>query len=540
MTLAVERIAMRWRIPRHLAAKCSSAKGTSRAQLASALSRKLSPVWAVRPEVVRIHRLKIRCKISAAQIGGDAAAEIVAEAIARELARALTRPADASAVEIVRAESRPEWLARFIADRLAGTATGRWEYAEFETLCDLRTGQAILSVLLREPAEALAVLQALLRRDALERVLSLLDELALEQLFVALAGTSPDAGRTLAIADLAKVGRLLAHSRFRPSAGFASRRHALQLFLGSSDQLEQQSGWSPRRVLHALIALEMILEGGWPPAARDDIARWAARLSLRSRSHHPAVMGMIEAVGALQSSDRAGGGQNDPDLVRLAVTLAELATNVQPRLTAFAPTRWIASDYAGLLLLTGTVVRLGWLNTFMSLPLAESYGPRLANYLLAGVVLAVLNEGRECPDRLDPAAAVFSGWVDTPDLVGFRGFLVKEPVESRLVVLAAIEASRKRCADAAREWATTFDFCAELALRSFASRIRGFRQAPRSFVVRQLLALPGRIIVEEQRLRVVLEPHAYLVALRLAGADEPLAAVSWLGGRRLEFDLQGL
>ena len=46
--------------------------------------------------------------------------------------------------------------------------------------------------------------------------------------------------------------------------------------------------------------------------------------------------------------------------------------------------------------------------------------------------------------------------------------------------------------------------------------------------------------MSERVVSVVLAPSPYHVSLHISGMDDPLPSVSWMGGRRLEFHLQGL
>ena len=71
-------------------------------------------------------------------------------------------------------------------------------------------------------------------------------------------------------------------------------------------------------------------------------------------------------------------------------------------------------------------------------------------------------------------------------------------------------------------------------------RVRGFRQAPREAIVRQFIAVPGRLRITRDGLVAVIEPLPSSVALNISGAAEALDAVPWLDGRRLEIVLEGL
>ena len=58
-------------------------------------------------------------------------------------------------------------------------------------------------------------------------------------------------------------------------------------------------------------------------------------------------------------------------------------------------------------------------------------------------------------------------------------------------------------------------------------------------MVKNFVALPGRIRIEETRLVVVFTSSPLHVVLHLSGLDDPVEAVGWLGGRRIAFQTEG-
>jgi hypothetical protein len=137
-------------------------------------------------------------------------------------------------------------------------------------------------------------------------------------------------------------------------------------------------------------------------------------------------------------------------------------------------------------------------------------------FTLAGLALSAL--GRFDPEvkELDPAVALFAGFTGDPDMERMR--------------TAFRESGR----------AEELDRMAAAAVLEFGSRIRGFRKAPRQAVVRQFLARPGRIRVDEERVFVILAPNPFHIALHISGMDGPVERVPWLAGRRVDFHLEGL
>ncbi len=58
--------------------------------------------------------------------------------------------------------------------------------------------------------------------------------------------------------------------------------------------------------------------------------------------------------------------------------------------------------------------------------------------------------------------------------------------------------------------------------------------------MKNFLALPGRIRIEEKRLVVVFTSSPLHVVLHLSGLDDPVEPVGWLGARRIEFQTDSL
>jgi hypothetical protein len=201
--------------------------------------------------------------------------------------------------------------------------------------------------------------------------------------------------------------------------------------------------------------------------------------------------------------------------------------------------RSIQTEYAGFFLLISLVERLGWADRLGRLTFGATDGPRLLTYTLAGLASAILGRFDETLAYLDPGAALFSGWIEAADLGGLRRFLASGSDQTRrdlLLELVRDEFTEEDTLD----WAACFNSLANHLIREFAGRIRGFGRSSRQFVVRNFLALPGRIRVEEKRLLVVFTSSPLHVVLHMSRLDDPVEEVAWLGGRRIEFEVSGL
>jgi hypothetical protein len=491
----------------------------------------------------------VRLRLASDQLDSEPLARTWAAAFVQALRLALAQPTGASAVEVVRAESRAAWLAMVISDLLVGTAAQHWEYEEFQAYFGLRTAEAVLTLLSQEPSEAVPTLAELEAHGRLDRLLAVCDDLALEQLFEVIAhGHGGATESRLSVQDVLTVGQLaLSHAASLGRAGLASREQALRLFLAliHAPGWQRSPRWSPRRVWHALTALEVLAELTRP----DESTEWGPAFAMLSpverlgRSLPAVVLGVLEEVRTLvQPHAHLHRSVSTPPLLTEVAEVLRGLRSLVPSATrdVGAGARWISSDCAGLFLLVGLLARWGWPRSLLQSTLGALHGPRAITYGLAGLGLALLARASEVPSQLDPGLALFAGWLEAPDLAGLRRFFAAGSAAERRELLSTLIGEVASHAGPSETWPATFKSLADYVLREFAGRVRGFRRASPAFIVKHFLALPGRIRVEEGRLCVCLDTSPFHVALHLSGMDEAVEAVSWLGGRRVEFQLAGL
>jgi hypothetical protein len=304
-------------------------------------------------------------------------------------------------------------------------------------------------------------------------------------------------------------------------------------------------------------------------ASRSDLAEFLERGRMAISSTGRADL--AELLGQLASSFRSEVGQTGGDLGSISpdpggVTISDLPgplealrTDESGRLSDLpgflkqqtsaassshdqsrAPElKIVFSNCAGLFFLIRTLVQLKWANRLTQPGLGAVYGPGVLTHTLAGLGMAVLNRFEEEPWQLDPGLALFCGWMDGPDLLELRRFFAFEPLQKRRDLLSLL-LGNEATEGSSENWKTCFDILAIRVIDEFARRLRGFGRASRTFVLKNFLALPGRVRVEETHLVVHLAASPLNVVLHLSGMDDPVGSVSWLGGRRIEFHLEGL
>jgi hypothetical protein len=510
----------------------------ARGRFARDLHEHLGPSLARQPGIVRIRRLGLRVIVPVSELNEEALSLKWRQAFGKALFTELAYPTGAGPFEVFRAESVAVFISSAIRDLLDGTASTQWQYAEFEPFFRQGNTPAALALICEWPHLSMAVLLELAQRRVLDRLLARFDDLAMERLFVLLAPAEAD---SLSIDDLIMAARLALGRLPEKTSALRSRQYALSLFVESH---RGQPWQSPRAIYHALLALAVLLnqEVFWPGAPSEEL--WMKGLpssvtvvlesvSKRIRGRMPPSP-PVEITGGTRMR-RETASPRAAELHQLLTSLRN-ELKIPPPSTRPADVRWISSEWCGLFFLTSALVRLGWIPAWRQLADFQSGGVAC---LIAGLALAIAEKFDPAVPMLDPGIALFAGYLGDPDLAHLRRVFQEFPRETRMRVLRAA-LPHDAVGDAANQWKDTVDFLTGNLLQNFASRIRGFRQASQQGIVRSFIARPGCIRIETERLVVFPAPSPFHVALHIAGIDEPIERVTWLGGRRLEFELGDL
>ena len=503
-------------------------------------SRRLSLMSVSQASVVRIRKLPVKLKISAAKLDEESVTEAWVDAFLGELLIAV-KTNRISESEIVCVNSRAEWLARFIGDVLSGSANGRWEYEEFQEYLQLGTSHCVLSVLSQEPLEIVRVLRLLEERNRFEQFLLLFDDFFFEKFF-SLFTPGNEAEPT--VDDLITIARLVT-SQDISKGSLATRQRSLRIFLAlcrrnvGSDRV-----MTPRLVWYALLTLDKLVELTQSLPQSLPFESWFKALSpesiaqQRDTALHPVVLEVIAKIWSLTTSGLKAETSKLQTLSRLVADLDPVRTGENTATRS----RWVSCQFAGLLLLVGLIDRLGWVQRIRGSSLALRLDTGAINFCLAALALRLLGQPPE-NRRPDSAIFLFAGWLEPAavNLNAFHNFLHSLSENERIDLLELLaEVSTQQKEDARVDWTATFDALANTLIREFAGRVRGFRLATPAFVVKTFFSQPGRVFIDDQRILVVLQSNPFHVALHVSSIDEPVESVSWLGGRRLEFQLEGL
>ena len=196
-----------------------------------------------------------------------------------------------------------------------------------------------------------------------------------------------------------------------------------------------------------------------------------------------------------------------------------------------------ASAVAGLFLLVPVIERLDWPERIRRSVLGAEYGSRAVIYVLTGTALALLGQSATQVSRLDPGVATFAGWGESFDPSAVAWMCRNQDAAACGELLRSV-LGESIDVNAIAGWDSTFGELGSHLVRRFAERLRGFSRSSERFIVSHMLAVPGVIAVDERRVLVRLHSSAFWPVVRLSGADEAVDAVSWLGGRRLEFEIE--
>lgn len=539
MALRIAQLDTTCHIPRSHRAKAGVVDRLARGRFARDLGEHLGPSLARQPAIIRIRRLSLSVIVPVSELDENGLSLKWRQAFGKVLFTALAYPTGAGPFEVFRAESVASFIASAIGALLDGTATTRWQYAEFEPFFRQGSVEGALSLICEWPHQSLAILMELARVRVLDRVLARFDDAAMERLFVLLA---PATAEPLTIADVIGAARLALAQLPDRATAIRSRQYALSLFVGA--QRAGEPFRPARAIFQALQALAVLLneEVFWPGVARDEL--WTKHLpdnvtvlleSLGETDRRRARPPSPSEIPVTAPPRRETGSLHFGELQQLIASLRR-ELRIPPPSERRPEIRWISSDWCGLFFLTSTLAGLGWVRAWRQLREFQAGGVAC---VIAGVALAITEKFDPAAPGLDPGVALFAGYLGDPDLAHLRWVFQEFPREARLNVLRAA-LPHDPVDDAAGDWAGTFDLLAGNLLQSFGSRIRGFRQASRQGIVRSFIARPGRIRVEPERIVIFPASNPFHVALHIAGIDEPVENVSWLGGRRLEFELGDL
>jgi hypothetical protein len=572
VTLTIDRLVTRGKIPRQLKVDSALIERVARDQFPAECGRQLSRPWPIQPPVARIRKLRVRLTIPAAELRPDTLAAAWTAAFIRELFATLAHP---NGVEIVLFKSRAEYLAAAIRDLLNGVAAQRWAYTEFEHSFDLSTAEAAFAIFERDSSEIVPILLILDNWGLLDRLLAVWDQVALERFFFVIACGTGAQDKRPTIEDLITVAQVLLGRRSLLSetnlprdadAHFVQGKLALKLFLGLARESDWQSARiaSPQIISHALRILGALLDLNKSTL----VAGWQLPTNAAGLQGDPIISELTASIGNMMA---AAGSKNRDAFSELLAKLSSIAsyrfgqdlliefsniitTGSTESRTAFAGlfeqlvsvtgagnsqdrtpgSKWISTDCAGLFFLVRIIDNLRWETRLARSSLGTTFGPRLLTYILAGAALAIGDRFDEEPGYLDSGLALFSGWFDGPDLRGLRDFFASGSVDGRRDVLREL-LGQEFTGECSIDWLNCFDSLATLLIREFTEHIRCFGKPSRSFVVKNFLALPGRIRIEEKRLVVMFSSSPLHVVLHLSGLDDPVEPVGWLGARRIEF-----
>lgn len=501
------------------------------------LADHLGPSLSRQPAIVRIRFLPMRVVIPGPELNEGSLSKAWTQAFSKALFTALAYPTGAGPFEVFRSDSVAAFVASAIRDLLAGSAAGKFQYAEFEEIFRSGNDQAALTLLCRWPHLTTSILLELAGSNAVDRLLGRFDDLALEQIFAVLGRHENAEAAPLSVAELIASAQLARTHLPDKLSVLRSRRYALRLFVEA--RRRGDPGWLPRRLFHSLLAVTILLQEGTLTGA--SLSQGSAHFGDTQHQESAGAKRLPAIVKSVLDQIRREMQLRPeaPPLVRLNALLIELRIDLKiPSPSEAAQrARWIASRWCGLFFLSTTLDGLGWVDAWRRLNHFQTGG---VSFLLAGLALATTEQFDPAPNSLESGVALFSGYTDQPDLAHLRRAFEDHGRDVRLDVLRAAlspEVSHEEIDEAAGSWAATLDRLKQHLLRAFASRIRGFRQASGPSIVRTFIQRSGRIRVEPERIAVAVEPSPFQVALHIAGLDGPVESLSWLGGRRLEFEI---
>ena len=524
MSLTIHKLSTHCRAPRGAERHAALVDDIARGTLARELDAQLGPSLDRLPAVVRLKQLRVRLRISTRNLSASALSSAWGRAFTLALHRALAYPPGDGAISWRRYESGAAYKAAMLHHIATKGDAPTWEFPELDEWRGSTPARTALDILIQDPALIAEVVAQLDRQGWLEPLLAWWDELSLERVMQA-ASINVQGAQDLGVENLLEIGSSAARG-LRPEWAFSGRRQAIRLWAKLESRLPLRGVWHGLRLLLRLLEVPAMLALRDPafladpipfPAWCEDIVRGGGGATPKAASaffadHSVALLSLLEDLRPLAPS---AAGFASPIPVSQAPTYGG------------AGVQWIVSDCAGILLMLSVVDRLNLWRFARAPEFLRFGGERALSFLLAGIGMTLLKPWR-FSDTVDPAAALFAGVFSELDLAEMRRFFSAADVGAMAEFVQA------------ETWEEALDLAATELARSFAGRVRGFRQASREAVVKQFIRLRGRVLVQRTRLLVVLAPTPWAVPLHLSGLDQPIAPAERLEYRRVEFVLEGL
>lgn len=528
MTVTIGRLHVRARLPKRLRDRAPQAARLAREVLPGALGRHLHRVSPM-PAVCRIRRLYVRVQLTPRQLDEHQMVEACAEAFARALLTAIHQPPGFS--NSVAAESVERWLADAMVAVLDGTLSG-WMFAEFAGYEGRPANDILVSMVRDHDADWGAVLAACRRRGQLDRLILAVGASGCRDLVRAMAqrgsGTSPGSLHDLATIGAALVSAVGDVSRIRSEPLDAV---VLRVAAELASRAENVRTFSPITLRAAVAALlwlsSRLTEDGSAGVRRDETP------ALEDMQAAPALMPIVQSVLDRWRERDAAPEALDAGLRSVLTALRPAGARERTTLERYE------SKVAGMFLLIPVIERFGLPEHVRRSALGAAYGSRAITYVLTATALALIGEPPSAASRIDPGIVVFAGWGSGADPDAIVR-ICRDRERTDYIELIRSAAGDAVDADAVSGPDSAFAAIGGWLVRRFADSLRGFSKSSEGFIVNRMLAVGGTIDLDDRRVRVRLESNPFWPVVHLSGADVPVDAVSWLGGRRLTFELEGL
>jgi hypothetical protein len=454
-----------------------------------------SSIWVIRRLDADVH-LDVRCPD-----------DDVVGTWARQLSDSLVEKLDCGDPDVLRFDSRAAYLARYVVERGAGTANGRWYFQPFEGLRVLPASAAIRTALVDVPDDGLRALGELSNAEV-GRIASTLSEM---DAHLVLGACANGAAAAVQLSDLIDAWKASTASSL-PSA---------------------------RAALAALVELSRARPVGRETAARLLAMATFADLSRELSPQRVDELGEMLGSGNLPALIREVGIARAEVLAPLLGEPADMVRHLLPSQpsTEAADPEWRHTPFGGLFLLLPRLAEL-------SLP--AEFGNQAC--LRLWVLIKCFGAGRAFPVFLDPLVRELLG-VD-PDLpvegfvkwqrripsLAFRrldAMLVHEDAQREnsaviqpgdaeyLELPDALRASRRRDRSIAA--------ASRRVLRNFAWRLPGFSTSSLRHLFDNFLDVPARLRQPSRGTRTVVLGRAPLsLVLNLTGTGRDTYLCPWL------------
>lgn len=493
------------------------------------------------PSVWLIRQLDLDLAIDFGGLDDDPIGRAWGQRIAAQIARTIASGADGD--RVLHFPDRAAYLAQFVGDLAGGGAWGKWYYTAFDSLRSLPDSMAIVEALIREPQYTDEVLQLLLQRSQLERVLSTIGDVGARLLYEASTLTSGSDADWRSLIDA--IVSVWPEVPLR--SPFASASNALRLLTALRARYSYlTTGAEVRQAIdHALRLAEALAHVPFPIAGDSDSA-------VGSPVNGGQASELTQLADWLFFQHVAAG--DGRWLAQVVQTINPSAKHERLAEQSSAEVRTFVTPYGGLFLLLPVLLELGIAELIESAACPSLENDRIAAAPLLRFILALKCLGRararealwdagvqwivglERHPALEVLQKLSEAATDEMNAACWQSLMLFEPADHELAYFSLQGLTPAIITNP--QFDRTWSIIACTVLRRFAQRLIGFDRGSAEYLYQNFLCGNASVRLAPDEISVQLAASPLQMILRMAGFDGLSYRLPWLNGPPITVSLE--